>query len=720
MRRISPQHLMSACVAAVLLLSYATPSLAGYCDPPVTPSVSVSCSAPNQDREVDCLVNYVFPGEGSRYLVWSMDGGGHTPPGLDNSGVIRVHRILPCTAPDGNGVESHVFSALVQSCGSPAATAHAETTITLNPTPSVSIAYDGPGDVAEGTLYISYNLPYTGSGVSSAADRKSIHVVGPNIDRHYYPLERVGQITDTLGLGCRPSDTYTLTATATSCPGWQSDAATEITLNHKPSVSVSFPYNDTRAVISYNFPQSPDQYKRTVELRWAETDAVIKNWNPINTTHGTLEASLSCPTDKASLVYAVAWNCDEEAKSGTVSIPPCKLSCAEGGTPDAVSALDRLIQKLGGTTPIGPTCECTGDPVDVTNGNMEYVERDALPGGVLGRTYHSKSGAAGVFGLGWVSMFDARVKTTGSGNSVLLQLDDNRRYVFQLIDNVYRQVFPAGDPRSGTLESISGGFRHRIGGSNVYREFQNGRLVRIGIAGRESTTINYDATTGKPTAVADSLGRWAWNLAFTSSGYLETISLAGNSELVWTYGYANGLLQTVTGPSAAPWRTYRYNQSRLEVIKDGAGKVIESHTYDSTGRAISSSGPTAEITNIQYGRAGRVSGEWKTTVTTADGAKTDYYFRYIAGRMRIVEIDGECHCASEDSVFARNQDGLVVREQDVRGYITVRTYADGRTQTVGRYRPASCDPETATGVSPCRLTPDTLATVPLVAAPQAF
>ena len=697
-----------------------TPVASAVCP---APSVSITYTGPADDRSTTVSIFYSFPGTsgaGDRYLEYFRDGEGFQfVSGLEVSGVINVSPWgLSC-----NATGQHVLRAMVQSCwlqgGQPV---EASVTIPADTTPSVSVAYDGPHDDASGTAHVFYDFPHTRNGSSERLVQ--VFLDGLEVAQPLYPDERRGVWDVPLGLNCGYAPgSHTLTARVQSCSTvWTAESSTEVVLSRKPTVSVAFPFNDSQAVIAYEFPQTASSGDRTLELRWKETGAVIlQSFHPPQ-RKGTFTVTVPCPTDKAAVVYAVARACsDPEVESAPAMIPPCKNSCAVGGAADPLASSSLAVS-------VGPTCVCAGDPVDVTNGNMEFYDADPLPGGVLAplrRTYQSHSGQAGVFGTGWVTIFDDRMVARGGSDgraTVTVVLDDGRVYVFDRVNGAYRQTFPAGDPRGGMLEIVpaTGALRHRVGGSNVYRDFRpsDGRLIALGIKGREEITVTYNAD-GKPSGVQDSLGRWGWTVSVSSAGLVEKVEVTGHPELAWTYGYSGSLLQSVSGPGGA-WRAYTYGNSGLETVKDGSDRLIESHEYDSNHRARTSSGPSSEFTNIQYGLGGRVSEEWKTVVTTADGGTTSYYLRYIAGRMRIVEIDGECHCSSEDAVYARNEDGYVVRSQDSSGYITLRTYLDGRVQSVGRYRPVACDPELDTAASPCRLTPDALATVPLVAAPLTF
>jgi RHS repeat-associated protein len=345
---------------------------------------------------------------------------------------------------------------------------------------------------------------------------------------------------------------------------------------------------------------------------------------------------------------------------------------------------------------------------------MEYADSDPIPGTVVGplrRTYHS-NGVTGLFGRGWVSFIDAgatALRGTNQRGTVVLRLEDERRVVFDEVDGTYIQTYPPNDQHAGTLEYVSGIFRYRAGASRIIREFRSsdGRLVSTYLPEGDGVNITFDATP-KPLSVADRRGRWSWTLTYDASNRISSIYPTGHPELTWTYGYSNGNLTTVTAPGNAVWRSYSYGAGGLETIADGAGHFIESHQYISGTNGVSNSlEPYERITSITTGLVGRVSGETRAHVVTADGSSTSYYRRYIAGKARTVEIEGSCSCGTDDVVFGYNTLGQAVREQDARGYITLRIFTNGRVTSIGRYyRPANCDPETDT--SSCRLTPDAL------------
>jgi YD repeat-containing protein len=206
---------------------------------------------------------------------------------------------------------------------------------------------------------------------------------------------------------------------------------------------------------------------------------------------------------------------------------------------------------------------------------------------------------------------------------------------------------------------------------------------------------------------------------------VRRIEVEGDPAIFWDYNYPGGRhLKSVTGPGGSPWRTYDYVQVptgwRLSEIRDPLGNLVEAHTYSTSETTTSSLGPAGEVTNVNYGLPGRISGETVTEITWANGRLVRHYLRLIAGRQRAVQIEGGCaSCGSGDETLAYDSLGRIVRVQDARGWITENVYDPSRSvpSVVRRtLRPAVCDP--ASDPSRCRLDPDQLAGATLDTVPE--
>jgi YD repeat-containing protein len=410
--------------------------------------------------------------------------------------------------------------------------------------------------------------------------------------------------------------------------------------------------------------------------------------------------------------------------SGSTMLLITVEACSDRKASTVVNADDNDCPAGGGSSS-GSSCpSCVGRPIRVSNGNMRMTDRDPLPASEalsLTRTYDSR-GVPGFFGNGWGSIFDARLRTYQSqvlGTTFLeIRTASNSKYLFQNIGGSWLQMWPQGTTPA-VLTAGAGTYTLREPHSVIETVFDasSGRATRT-----RSRALGRDAViayaNGSPTNVVDSWGNWSWTIALDSANRISTISVDGTS-LAWTYNYdGNNNLTSVTGPSGAAWRSYTYGDDGLTAAHDAPGNLIESHSYTFTNgvsRAGSSLADQDDITSISYLIAGRDNFEKITRTTSGTGATTDFYSRIIAGRPRTVQIDGHCaSCGTNDAVYAYDLvSGNLLREQDARGYITVRTFdANNRVLSVaGPYQPIGCDP--MTDFNHCRQTPTSLQTVAL-------
>lgn len=349
-----------------------------------------------------------------------------------------------------------------------------------------------------------------------------------------------------------------------------------------------------------------------------------------------------------------------------------------------------------------PDCAgCFGGPINATNGNMRYQETDPLPGtpGIpFVRTYDSKKATSGVFGTGWTSLFDESItvenETNGSLTVVIGTAEGNLR-VFNGT-SALTQLWPKQAKPASIRNDGAGGYVFREYGADVEHYFSNGRLAKLRqvSTGRE-TTITYDGT-GLITHVDDSWGAWGWTVTESARppfGGIVSIAI-DNTPIVWTYSYTSTNLTTVAESSIA-WRTYTYNGAMTSAV-DANGNLIESHTYGLYGGATSSVGQADDVTNVEYSIPTSDPNRFITRVTYASGAQTSMYVSSVAQRPRVDQIDGGCaSCGSRNTIFAYDDEGRIIREQDARGYVTERSYdvQSRLTSVTTALVPSGCDPE---------------------------
>ena len=237
-----------------------------------------------------------------------------------------------------------------------------------------------------------------------------------------------------------------------------------------------------------------------------------------------------------------------------------------------------------------------GHPIDLATGNTYIEQKDlsipGLSGGLsLTRTWNSmwpsseSTFQVGLFGPNWRSTYEERV-FLGFDNYMRYSRGNGDFWAFGYNGSTYSAVAPAN-----ALATLA------AGSSYWTLTFQNGEVRR------------FDNATGNLIAIIDRNGNTT-TLAYDSSGRLSTVtdpasrtltfSYVGSSTLVTgvtasvgpalTYAYdTQGRLSQVTKPDSTTI-SFAYNsQSLITSVTDSNGKVLESHTYDSNLRGLTSS-----------------------------------------------------------------------------------------------------------------------------------
>jgi YD repeat-containing protein len=238
-----------------------------------------------------------------------------------------------------------------------------------------------------------------------------------------------------------------------------------------------------------------------------------------------------------------------------------------------------------------------GQPINLATGNTYIHQTDVkvpgLSGGLsLVRAWNSKwpstqsAFQVGLFGPNWRSTYEERI-FVGSDDYIKYARGDGSFWSFGFSSGVYKLAAPQNT--TATLATGSAYWTLTFQ-SGEQRRFDNnsGSLIAIIDRNGNTTQLTYDALNRLVT-VTDPASR---HLTFTygsPSSYLVT-GVSSDVGLALTYSYdTQNRLSQVTNPDLTTL-TFGYDsQSRIISVTDSNNKVLESHTYDSNGRGLTSS-----------------------------------------------------------------------------------------------------------------------------------
>jgi YD repeat-containing protein len=246
-----------------------------------------------------------------------------------------------------------------------------------------------------------------------------------------------------------------------------------------------------------------------------------------------------------------------------------------------------------------------GRPIDLATGNTFINQTDinlpGLGGGLtLTRTWNSipsylYSSGTHMFGINWQSTYEDRL-VFNTGDGFLMEEgggDDETSFGFGSWNpNTYSVVGPAN--KVGTLtqdvsgNSVTSFTLTLMNGEKRTYDPTTGFLLSISDRNGNTTQLTYDASNRLVT-VTDPASR---HLNFTyqsgTSALVSTVSSDVGITLSYTYD-SLGRLTQVTKPDNTTISFQYDGNNRITAVLDNDGKVLESHTYDSLGRGLTSS-----------------------------------------------------------------------------------------------------------------------------------
>jgi YD repeat-containing protein len=246
----------------------------------------------------------------------------------------------------------------------------------------------------------------------------------------------------------------------------------------------------------------------------------------------------------------------------------------------------------------------TGKPVNVATGNAFIRQLDLRVPGLGGgltqvRTWNSRwpytqtASQVGMFGPNWRSTYEERV-FLGSDNYMKYARSDGSFISFAYLGPVWVVAGgPTGNPNNNVVQVTN----MSQGATNWTITFQNGEqrifnatsgsLMSITDRNGNTTQLTYDSLNRLVT-VTDPVSRTITYTYQSPTSYLVTgVSTSVGISLSYAYDTQNRLSQ-VTNPDLTTLNFAYNSQSLITSVTDMNGKVLESHTYDSESRGLTS------------------------------------------------------------------------------------------------------------------------------------
>jgi len=241
-----------------------------------------------------------------------------------------------------------------------------------------------------------------------------------------------------------------------------------------------------------------------------------------------------------------------------------------------------------------------GHPVELDTGNTYIDGTDVtlpgLGGGLrLQRRWNSIWPASetlysiGLFGPNWRSTYEEEVFMDPVDHYPRYLRADGSFWAFALDPG--RGAFVAASPRipATTLSFTSTEWVISFqSGEKRHFNATTGLLTEIDDRNGNITQLTYDSSN-RLTTVTDPASRHLYFNYASGSSFLVT-SVTSDFGVTYSYAYdSSNRLYQVTKPDLTTV-TYAYNsQSQITQVTDSDGKVLETHTYDSTGHGLTAS-----------------------------------------------------------------------------------------------------------------------------------
>jgi YD repeat-containing protein len=290
-------------------------------------------------------------------------------------------------------------------------------------------------------------------------------------------------------------------------------------------------------------------------------------------TNPTPPGLYNCTTEGGGLVtcYSVTMFCPPVAGPSETCTGPCAAKNAQGGS-----------------------------PISLASGNTYIKETDVrlpgLSGGLsLVRTWNSlwpstqTQFQTGLFGPNWRSNFEERI-FVGSDNYIKYARGDGSFWSFGYGSSTgaLGVAAPANETANLTYGTLYWTLTFKNGEQRIF-DIASGNLLSIIDRNGNTTQLTYDAV-GRLITVTDPVSRHLYFTYGNSSFQFLVTGVSSDVGLSLSYSYDNqGRLQVVTEPDQSTFNFQYNSQSLITSVTDSNGIILESHTYDTNGRGLTSS-----------------------------------------------------------------------------------------------------------------------------------
>jgi len=324
----------------------------------------------------------------------------------------------------------------------------------------------------------------------------------------------------------------------------------------------------------------------------------MRKYLPLFLLAGVLGLALASPAPAQVGSNCVAWT-GNGCIYGTVNGPcPGWFNCVPDG-PFLVVCQTMTSQCPPAAAPqeVKKKCPSCGQPISLATGNTYIEETDirvpGLSGGMtLLRTWNSMwpstqiASQVGLFGPNWRSNFEERL-FWGDDHYLKYARGDGSFWSFGSSGAGWSVAAPAN--AAVTLVQNSTNWVMTFpNGEKRFFDNTGGALVAIVDRNGNTTQLSYDATTRLVMVTDPSLRHLYFGYANDTSRLVTSVTSDFGISLSYAYDNQGRLVQVTKPDQSTLSFTYDAN-SMITAVKDSVGKILESHTYDSAGRGLTSS-----------------------------------------------------------------------------------------------------------------------------------